>query len=176
MPIAFCNGLDTMILSNDTLRYFHFTEAYNNSDYTLFDEGLEWIEGIGSNVGFFTFYGVFESGVSLACFHENDQNYVIDLFGAPSCETVGIVAPPINTDFQISPNPSSGQIKVSISNTNNQNTTASIHDIFGRLVKSYTIQTENSELNLSDLNDGVYFVKIASTSYANWQRVVLKRE
>ncbi len=120
-----------------------------------------WIEGVGSNRGFMH-VGQWEADhdsdgemYHMLCYHVNDDV----IFVNPEYNTCDIDEIEENNfdNISIYPNPASEVIK--ILNDNNLNITSiEIIDLTGRTV----INTENcEEINISELSEGQYFVKIS---------------
>ena len=120
-----------------------------------------WIEGVGSNRGFMH-VGQWEADhdsdgemYHMLCYHVNDDV----IFVNPEYNTCDIDEIEENNfdNISIYPNPASEVIK--ILNDNNLNITSiEILDLTGRTV----INTENcEEINISELSEGQYFVKIS---------------
>ncbi len=80
----------------------------------------------------------------------------------------------VATKISVSPNPTNGIVTVSLPELVNANLTVS--DISGKLLKNYSISnTQKSvSIDLSDLNSGLYFVKIISGQNTYNQTVVKK--
>jgi len=80
----------------------------------------------------------------------------------------------VATTISVSPNPTNGVITVSLPELVKANLTVS--DISGKLLKNYSISnTQKSvSIDLSDLNSGLYFVKIISGQNAYNQTIVKK--
>lgn len=67
---------------------------------------------------------------------------------------------PASKDIMIYPNPAKNQVVAKISNINYQGLQILVYDIQGRLQKTKKLEIDNSMINISDLNPGVYFLKI----------------
>ena len=120
-----------------------------------------WIEGVGSNRGFMH-VGMWEADhdsdgemYHLLCYHVNDDV----IFVNPEYNTCDIDEIEENSfdNVSIYPNPASEVIKI-LNNNNLNITSIEIIDLTGRTVMS----TENcDEINISELSEGQYFVKIS---------------
>lgn len=120
-----------------------------------------WIEGVGSNRGFMH-VGMWEADhdsdgemYHLLCYHVNDDV----IFVNPEYNTCDIDEIEENNfdNVSIYPNPASEVIKI-LNNNNLNITSIEIIDLTGRTVMS----TENcDEINISELSEGQYFVKIS---------------
>ena len=75
--------------------------------------------------------------------------------------------------FSVSPNPSNGIFTVTAKNADNY--TLEVINVLGEVVSTKSIEgTINETINVSDLNAGVYFIKVATATAQNVQRVVIK--
>ena len=75
--------------------------------------------------------------------------------------------------FSVSPNPSNGIFTVTANNADNY--TLEVINVLGEVVSTKSIEgTINETINVSDLNAGVYFIKVATATAQNVQRVVIK--
>jgi hypothetical protein len=73
----------------------------------------------------------------------------------------------------ISPNPSTGNVKVSFSNVNSETASISVVNIIGQEVYAAKTNSSTINLNLSELDKGVYFVRVSSAEGINVKRFVL---
>ena len=120
-----------------------------------------WIEGVGSNRGFMH-VGQWEADhdsdgemYHLLCYHVNDDV----IFVNPEYNTCDIDEIEENNfdNISIYPNPASEVIKI-LNNNNLNITSIEIIDLTGRTV----MNAENcEEINISELSEGQYFVKIS---------------
>jgi len=87
-----------------------------------------------------------------------------------TCTAVGVIDVTVNTctgiygienesGFSIYPNPTNGLVFI---NTTSLliNTSIEIYDISGRVILSHFMEELNDQINLSDLSNGIYFIKI----------------
>ena len=65
-----------------------------------------------------------------------------------------------NNGIIIYPNPTSDQLFINLSNYSN--TTVEIFNIQGQLCHSQTLESDNTEINIAHLQNGLYLVKIKS--------------
>jgi hypothetical protein len=78
-------------------------------------------------------------------------------------------------DIMIFPNPAINQINITISNSNYQALQIFIYDIQGKLQKTISLKSSNSMINISDLNSGIYILKIAdSEKVLKMDRLIIK--
>ena len=73
--------------------------------------------------------------------------------------------------FKLYPNPTSNGI-VNITSSNNDTMNVQVFDILGKQVKNEVLS--NNTLNVSDLNSGVYIVKIAQNNAVTTKKLVIK--
>jgi hypothetical protein len=64
-------------------------------------------------------------------------------------------------NIMIYPNPAKSHINISLINSNYQDLHVFIFDIQGKLQKTKSLKPNNSMMNISDLNSGIYILKIA---------------
>ena len=75
--------------------------------------------------------------------------------------------------FSVSPNPSNGVFTVIANNADNY--TLEVINILGEVVSTKSIEGAiNETINISNLNAGVYLVKVSSATTQNVQRVIIK--
>ena len=75
--------------------------------------------------------------------------------------------------FSVSPNPSNGVFTVTANNADNY--TLEVMNILGEVVSTKSIVGSiNETINISNLNAGVYLVKVSTATTQNVQRVVIK--
>lgn len=75
-----------------------------------------------------------------------------------------------DSDFNISPNPSKGNFTIKLNNNINNFSTI-IKDVMGRTVYS---NKNESEINLSSQNPGVYFVTVNSNNGSTTKKILIK--
>lgn len=123
----------------------------------LEDETEYWIEGVGSNKGFIlrgNYIEINGSVFDLLCYHvDNDVIYINPEFN--TCDIDEIDENIVDNSVNIYPNPASDVIN--ILNGNNLNiTSVEIIDLMGRTILS----SEKTNIDISNLAEGQYFVKI----------------
>lgn len=134
-------------------------KKYDFSFIGLEDENEFWIEGVGSSKGFVNSgnYTPTEDGAifHLLCYHvDNDLIYVNPEFN--TCDVTEIDENNAESTVTIYPNPANNVVK--ILNTNDMTINkVEVIDLLGRTL----ISSENcDEINVSNLPEGQYFVKI----------------
>jgi hypothetical protein len=151
------SSIDTIILGVEHLKQWHFTTSSPNS---ISESALTWIEGIGSKIGFFTYFLEFESSQGLACYHANNTDYVINLGNATSCLTVGIENVQKDNFFDISPNPFSQSTQITLNKTYH-NIALAVYDSRGKQVAQQQYKDcDKIQLSRNQLSNGLYFLKL----------------
>lgn len=77
------------------------------------------------------------------------------------------------TEFNVSPNPSSGEFMVRISKFNG-NTILEVHNSFGQLITKEPVKEFTIKLNLSELANGVYHIRITNEGKQLYQTKIIK--
>ena len=124
-----------------------------------------WIEGVGSNRGFMH-VGQWEADhdsegemYHLLCYHvDNDVIYVNPEYN--DCDLDDIEENTVENSISIYPNPAKDVIKI-LTDNNLNITNVEILDLTGRTVLS---TDKSADINISELQEGQYFVKIYGES------------
>jgi hypothetical protein len=86
----------------------------------------------------------------------------------------GIINTPDTKQFSVYPNPA--RDVVNITSLANSSSTVMIMDLAGRTVASTTLNASGSTtMNISQLNSGVYFIRIASENGQHTEKLILQR-
>lgn len=161
-------SIDTLTLLDGSQRRHYYLEGIGT------DMDDEWIEGIGSSiwVGLFNplVSDILTNGDSWApmCFKVNDELIFLEnsdcdqCFCALSSSIVG--ADTENNNFLAFPNPANNIITFSL-NSENSNIEAeykiSILDLNSKTLKEVINNSNNIEVDISDLKQGIYFYKMS---------------
>ncbi|MDD3858882.1 MAG: T9SS type A sorting domain-containing protein [Bacteroidales bacterium] len=81
----------------------------------------------------------------------------------------------LNSNVNIYPNPATDYITVSTENLNNTDLTVNIYNVIGALVKSETLLQDQEQLNIEDLESGIYMLEIKSKEWSEKQKLIIKR-
>ncbi|MBP5758492.1 MAG: T9SS type A sorting domain-containing protein, partial [Bacteroidales bacterium] len=92
----------------------------------------------------------FTNYVELSYGYELKEGAQFDFLGLQNAE---------DAEFTVYPNPASDKIVVSLGNNNNGNTHVEVIDMSGRKVAEQNVVEGTAEINISDLQKGVYIVK-----------------
>lgn len=77
--------------------------------------------------------------------------------------------------YSIFPNPTSDFITLNIDNLTNKDLTFNIYNMTGNLVKSEMLQQNNQQINIRDLNNGIYMVEIKTKEWTENQKLIIER-
>lgn len=77
------------------------------------------------------------------------------------------------SNYAVGPNPATDVVNISAKNSNTINS-VEITDVNGRVVKNITINATTSQINVADLNSGVYFLKASSENGVGTSKIVKK--
>lgn len=169
-------NVDTIQISGDDYRRLKFAEPTMNA----FDELNEiWIEGIGSIHGplFPNFPVKFSEEIPdsmlVTCTFSNDQQ-VWQHESYPSCYVnIVLSAEQLkHSDFKIYPNPFTDRIH--IENTSLHQFELTILNSLGRTVKEMQITNDDIIIDLSELKEGIYFLRIESQDTPMTLKVIKK--
>jgi subtilisin-like proprotein convertase family protein/subtilisin family serine protease len=101
----------------------------------------------------------------------------IDSFGVELCyeETLS-VDDNVISDFKIFPNPSQGQVNISLNQSLNQDLNLEVFDLNGRSLKTFEVNPSVNQfrIDLSDLSSGIYFVSLKTQNSKAVKKLILK--
>ena len=81
-------------------------------------------------------------------------NHVVQQFFIPRCQNNE------NIKISASPNPSKGLVNVELSNWDDIEVNLSVYDVLGRSILSQPLSKNKTQLNLTELNSGIYLISI----------------
>ena len=74
----------------------------------------------------------------------------------------------------IYPNPASELINLSINEINNGVSILNIYDIMGSLVKTEILEQNQQQINISELNNGIYLIEIKTQEWTKKQKLIIQ--
>jgi len=77
--------------------------------------------------------------------------------------------------FSIYPNPSSNEVCISLKNENKDNLKLNVYNQLGMIVKTVLINNTINRINVSELNNGIYFLKIESQEGISCKKLIIQR-
>lgn len=77
-------------------------------------------------------------------------------------------------ELKVYPNPAKDKLIV-YTNRNNTFSTIVITDVLGKTIKTIKTNEPNTELNVTDLQSGVYFIKVTQGNNTNTQKVIISK-
>lgn len=77
---------------------------------------------------------------------------------------------PISKSIKIYPNPTKNILNIKLINTNKAN--ANLYDLNGRLILKHRLQSKESIIDIENLNNGIYLIKIETENKSVTQRIV----
>lgn len=80
-----------------------------------------------------------------------------------------------NNSFNFYPNPASDIINLDIEYLKDNNLTLNIYNIMGLLVNSKTIAKSQRQINIGDLNNGIYLLEIRTSDWTKSQKLIIRR-
>ncbi len=146
--------IDSVLINNRYLKRYHLDNAGFERQYL--------IEGIGSTLGLLSpITPFFEHHFILLCFKNDYNSLYYQDYSDPNCDLISMIQEEnINhSDIEIFPNPVANIF--TIENSQNRELFLEIFNSKGQRVKAI-MKTENrNSINISDLNAGLYFIKIS---------------
>lgn len=94
-------------------------------------------------------------------------------FGAFFNWTVDVEENQNNMEMSIHPNPVSDQINISVEDY--KNASLEVYNLLGEVVKSENINSQNTQVNVSGLNNGTYIVRVLNGDKTATQKVVVNK-
>ncbi|OIP01782.1 MAG: hypothetical protein AUJ98_03145 [Bacteroidetes bacterium CG2_30_33_31] len=86
-----------------------------------------------------------------------------------------IISETTNQIITIYPNPANDRLNIVITDELITPTEISILDLSGRIVKILIIKSQNSQINISDLSEGIYFVRFYVNDEITTQKLVITK-
>jgi hypothetical protein len=80
-----------------------------------------------------------------------------------------------NKLFNLYPNPAFDIVNLNIDNTKNADLTLNIYNVIGELVSSELLKQNQQQINIGDLNNGIYIVEIKSYEWSGKQKLIIQR-
>ena len=78
-----------------------------------------------------------------------------------------------NNEFRVYPNPTDGSINISVQQADGTQK-LTILDVSGRLVLASNLEQQETQLDLSHLNKGIYFIEVSSSTNSQTQKLVIE--
>ncbi|MEM9823474.1 MAG: T9SS type A sorting domain-containing protein [Bacteroidota bacterium] len=152
------NGETMILLEKDSLTLYDGTQR----ERFIFDNGEEWIRGIGSTKSFFK---VLEYEMILLCFKEVDCELSYFNSEGGDCWLSVTDTEDVEAEAQsigIYPNPTNADVEIQFPRITN--TTIELYDFSGKMIHTYQVNSESTiNIGLNHLDNGVYFFKIENT-------------
>jgi hypothetical protein len=148
------HSIDSVLVGNKYTKRF-WLSCNGHNDYVAL------IEGIGSTYGAFaSLLFPFESGSSLGCVKENNQTiWPSDIDGCALITNVNELS--ITPRIFIYPNPATDKITIEASSAHSQSQ-LSIMNLNGQELITRQITQPKTQLDISSLPSGVYFVRVTN--------------
>ena len=176
-PKIYLNSTGTITVNSN----IHKTYSFSSNNFGMCKNGVipRWIEGVGSNSGFFynlnyqpwsicisypAPYNIF-----LTCFM---RNYYLYPYTASGCVTSIQENHSTETKFKVFPNPNGGNFKIEISNKNSLPKGVFIKNILGQTILSF--DNPLSELTIDKIDKGIYFINIIYSDKTATQKLIVE--
>jgi hypothetical protein len=90
-------------------------------------------------------------------------------------EITGVNEINANKNVNIYPNPASNLITLNFDRTNNQKITLNFYNVMGELVKTELLKQNQQQVNICDLNNGIYIVEINTNNWSEKHPLIIQR-
>ena len=87
-------------------------------------------------------------------------------------EDISSIDEQTNLDFNISPNPSSGQLTLNMSKPAEEEVEISIFNMTGQLVRSLKTIEQQMDIDISNQQEGMYLVSVSGQSSSGWRKII----
>ncbi len=149
---------------------FYIYETSDGVNYTLID----MVNPI-STTGQAKQYAITAGTTNIKFFYDKDSgNVAFDDFCA-TIGAVGFVDATKNVVFSAYPNPSRGMLNVNLSTP--RNSIVTISNMIGAEIRRFAMKSNelSTVLDLTDLQDGIYFIKVKTDIGESTERIVLRK-
>jgi Secretion system C-terminal sorting domain len=170
------NG-DTMFIN---IQLFKNGSSVSTGEYTSTASASNWTS---FNITLSAYTNADSGNIILAAYYAPGFNYVpqgnsvlyVDNLNFDNLITSVPEQTSEKTTFSLYPNPASDIVTLNIDNRNNADLTLNIYNVIGALVKSETTIKNNRQINIGDLNNGIYMVEINSNEWSGIQKLIIQR-
>ncbi len=155
-----------IVLAMDSIQLLNgeYRKTFEFAGDGIQTSGSKWIEGIGSDIGFFGAYEIseFESWSRLSCFHFQDSLLYENISTyQQSCDVAQILninEPKDNLNFSCYPNPASDFIHFKIQSVNSSDLILAVLNIYGEEINQFKLLNGEIILPVTLLkNSGMYY-------------------
>lgn len=143
---------------------------------TIWDETVEFIEGVGPNVsliyaldpGYDHFYVACKYNADALVYVNNNINFI-------GCEpnTIGFPDKSKTKTINMYPNPATTELHIELPKEFHPKSELILRDITGQIIKQKTLIGNKHIIFLSKINQGIYIVTIINKSYIYYQTIVI---
>lgn len=167
--------IDTIYYTNlnSLINYGSIDSVYTSADYNgrkvnfseppIFEDWVvteEFIDGCGGPYDVTHWYGDDEGYITSHRLRLLYFKKGLEEWGEPHFVT-GIENHNFNNHLKVYPNPASDQLVLDLANQNNSSCSGIIYSITGKRIKEFSFSSiENNQLNISDLSEGLYIIRM----------------
>ena len=142
--------------------------ADNASQYAVYLDG-ELLDNTNetSYVKGFDEEGVHHFAVATICPDgESEQSETFEF------ELIGVSLDEYKNHFKIYPNPAKDVVRLSTDNS--QQTTVRIYNVMGMMIEEIEINSNETEINVSDYNPGIYYINIQTEEFNVTKKIIVE--
>jgi hypothetical protein len=152
---------------------FYIYETSDGTNYTLID----MISPIAAFVAQTRQYALSPGTMNVKFFYDKDSgNVAFDDFCA-TIGAVGIKEFPQNSALSVYPNPTRGLTTIDLKGVRLINASISISNLLGKEIRTISLKGNETAfpIDLSEFQDGIYFVKVKSDAGESTKRIILRK-
>ena len=86
--------------------------------------------------------------------------YTTKQLDTPQVLAVDDIADSSSNSIEVFPNPANKELNISLNNSKNEKATIEFYNLEGKLIKQFSTNKNYSSINISELNKGIYIIKI----------------
>jgi len=157
--------LDWMTTTETNNEGFYVERSLDGKNW----ETLDFVQGVGTTTETQTYNYIDENPFAGSNYYRLKQVDYSQEFQYSDIRVVEFEGKKVSVD--VYPNPVQDLLNINIEGTE-QEVTVSIFSVSGQLIRQEILYQSNNQLNLSELNGGLYFIKVEGTGLSVYQKII----